>query len=225
MLGVVGEVTGQAMGIALSPVPLACIVLILLSDRALAAGAAFAVGWSTSLAVVTALVALLTGVSAEDYPEETDYGANLFQLAVGIMLLGLALKNFLQRPRAGDVPKRPAILDRMTSLSASASLVTGAGAALGNVKNIPFVLSAGAVIGASSLGRGQVIGASMVFAALASASVIVPLVVVAILGTKRTAPQLARLEAWLVSHLKIILAIVLSIIGVVMISLALPAIG
>ena len=33
------------------------------------------------------------------------------------------------------------------------------------------------------------------------------------------------LEAWLVSHLKIILAIVLSIIGVVMISLALPAIG
>lgn len=225
MLSMVAEVTGQAMGIALSPVPLACIVLILLSERALAAGTAFAVGWLSALAFFTVIVAMVAGVSADDYPDETEYGANLFQLAVGIVLLGLALKNFVQRPRAGEEPQRPAILDRMTSLSPGAALVTGAATAIGNLKNVPFVISAGALIGAYSAGGGEIIVTSLVFAAIASASVFIPLIVVALAGTDRTVPHLARLEIWLVKNLKMILAVVLSIIGIVMISAAIPAIG
>ena len=69
----------QATAIALSPVPVVCVVLVLMSDRPVRAGLAFAAGWTGALAVAVGLVAWLTDTVAESYTEATRDGVDLVQ--------------------------------------------------------------------------------------------------------------------------------------------------
>src|SRR5262245_11029755 len=54
----------SALGVALSPIPIAAVVLMLLTGRSRANGAAFIVGWVSGLALVGALVLSIAGADA-----------------------------------------------------------------------------------------------------------------------------------------------------------------
>lgn len=205
------------MAIALSPVPMVCIVLVLMSSRPVRAGLSFAAGWVVALAIATGLVAVLTDAVAEDKPEAARDGVDLLQLAVGVLFAVLAVRYWRKRPPPGAPPPRPAIVDRIATLSASGLVLTGAGAALANVKNLPLVLSAGSYLGGAGLATGPTIVAVAVFVAVASLTVLTPLLVVVILGAERSAQTLTAVESWLLTNLNTITVVLLVVLSSVMI--------
>ena len=62
MSDLVAELVPIAVAIALSPFPVIPVVLLLLTERALANGGSFLAGWFGGLLGLTAIVALLAGV-------------------------------------------------------------------------------------------------------------------------------------------------------------------
>ena len=217
MWPVVGAVLPQAMAIALSPVPMVCIVLVLMSRRPVRAGLSFAVGWIGALAIAVGLVAWLTDTVAEKNAEAARDGVDLVQLAVGVLFAVLAVRYWRKRPEPGVPPPRPAIVDRIATLSAPALVLTGAAAALANLKNLPLVVSAGSYIGGAGLAPGSTVIAAAIFVIAASLTVLTPLLAVAIMGPAKSAPTLKSLETWLLANLNTITVILLAVLATVMI--------
>ncbi|MFG1815434.1 GAP family protein [Kribbella sp. NPDC049174] len=217
MWPVVGAVLPQAMAIALSPVPMICIVLVLMSPRPVRAGLSFAVGWVGALAIAVGLVAWLTDTVAEDNGEAARDGVDLLQLAVGVLFAVLAVRYWRRRPEPGAPPPRPAIVDRIVTMSALGLVLTGAGAVLANFKNLPLVLSAGSYIGGAGLGTASAIGAVVVFVVVASLTVLVPLLAIAVTGAEKSARTLKSVETWLLTNLNTITIVLLTVLSAVMI--------
>ncbi|MEV6284005.1 GAP family protein [Kribbella sp. NPDC051770] len=217
MWPVAGAVFPQAMAIALSPVPLVCIVLVLMSDRPVRAGLAFTAGWFGALTLATGLVAWLTDGVADDNAEATRDGVDVLQLVVGLVFAVLAVRYWRKRPPPDAPPPRPAIVDRIPALSAPALVLAGAGAALANLKNVPLVLSAGSSLGSAALGTGSLIGAVVVFVVVASSTILGPLAAVAVAGARRSAPTLKSLESWLLGNLTTITVVVLTVLATTLI--------
>jgi hypothetical protein len=205
------------MAIALSPVPMVCIVLVLMSAQPVRAGLCFAAGWLGALTIAIGLVAWLTDAVADDHEEAARDGTALLQLAVGVLFAALAVRYWRKRPAPGAPPPRPAIVDRIATLSAPGLVVTGAATALANLKNLPLVLSAGSYIGGSGLAPGPLIGAAAVFVSAASLTVLVPVLAVAISGPEKSARSLKMLETWLLTNLNTITVVLLLVLATVLI--------
>ncbi|TCC35115.1 GAP family protein [Kribbella sindirgiensis] len=217
MWPVAGAVLPQAMAIALSPVPMVCIVLVLLSARPVRAGLYFTAGWIGALTAAVGLVAWLTDTVAEGHEESTRDGVDVLQLAVGVLFAVLAVRYWRKRPDPGTPPPRPAIVDRIALLSAGGLLLAGAAAALANLKNLPLVLSAGTYLGGAALPTSQLIAATAVFIATASLTVVGPLLAVVLTGPTRSARTLRALETWLLTNLNTITVILLLVLATVLI--------
>lgn len=205
------------MAIALSPVPIVCIVLVLMSTRPVRAGLCFAAGWLGALTIAVGLIAWLTDTVAEDGSESARDGVDVVQLAVGVLFAVLAVRYWRKRPAPGEAPPRPAIVDRIATMSALGLVLTGAAAALANVKNLPLVLSAGTYIGGSGLATGSVIAAAAIFILAASVTVLAPLISVGIVGSERSARTLKSLETWLLANLNTITVVLLTVLATVLI--------
>jgi hypothetical protein len=102
-------------------------------------------------------------------------------------------------------------------MSPAALLVTGVGAALANVKNLPLVVSAGSLLGGSGLAPGSLTAAVAVFVVLASLTVLVPLLAVVIAGPERSAETLKSVETWLLANLNTITVVLLAVLSTVLI--------
>jgi hypothetical protein len=205
------------MAIALSPVPMVCIVLVLLSRRPVRAGLSFAAGWIGALAIAVGLIAWLTDAVADENAEAARDGVDLVQLAVGVLFAVLAVRYWRKRPEPGVPPPRPAIVDRIATLSGPALVLSGAAAALANVKNLPLVVSAAGYIGGAGLAPGTTVVAAAIFVIAASVTVLTPLLAVAIMGSNRSAPTLKSVETWLLANLNTITVVLLTVLATVMI--------
>jgi DNA segregation ATPase FtsK/SpoIIIE-like protein len=205
------------MAIALSPVPMVCIVLVLMSRRPVRAGLSFAVGWLGALAIAVGLVAWLTDTVADKNGEAARDGIDVVQLAVGVLFAVLAVRYWRKRPDPDAPPPRPAIVDRIATLSAPALVLTGAGAALANIKNLPLVVSAGSYIGGAGLAVGSTIGAVAIFVVAASLTVLTPLLAVVFIGPEKSAHTLKAIETWLLANLNTITVVLLAVLATVMI--------
>ncbi|HET6988920.1 MAG TPA: GAP family protein [Kribbella sp.] len=213
---IAGAVLPQAMAIALSPVPMVCIVLVLMSRRPVRAGLSFAVGWVGALAMAVGVIAWLTDTVAHQDAEAARDGVDIVQLAVGVLFAVLAVRYWRKRPDPDAPPPRPAIVDRIATLSAPALVLTGAGAALANLKNLPLVVSAGSYIGGAGLAPGPTVGAAAIFVGAASLTVLAPLLAVVFTGQERSARTLKSLETWLLTNLNTITVILLAVLSTVM---------
>lgn len=217
MWPVAGAALPQAMAIALSPVPMVCIVLVLLSEHPVRAGLYFTAGWIGALTVAVGLVAWLTDTVAEGHEESTRDGVDVLQLAVGVLFAVLAVRYWRKRPDPGTPPPRPAIVDRIALLSAGGLLLAGAAAALANLKNLPLVLSAGTYLGGAALTTPQLTAATAIFIATASTTVVAPLLAVVLTGPTQSARTLRALETWLLTNLNTITVVLLLVLATVLI--------
>jgi hypothetical protein len=217
---VVGAVLPQALAIALSPVPLVCVLLTLMTPRPVRAALCFAVGWYGALAIATALVVVLTDTVADYSAETARDGVDVIRLAVGALFAVLAVRYWRARPAPGVPPKRPRLLDRISTLSAAGLVVTGSVAALANLKNLPLILSAGSYLGAANLAPGPATAATAAFVTAASASVLLPIPIVLLVGVARITPALKALESWLLTNLNLITATILLLLAIILITQA-----
>lgn len=101
----IGETLGLAVGIAISPIPVAAVILMLFSGRARSNSVAFMIAWITGIALVTAIVIAIPGLEADDSAPSTTTG--WIKLVLGILLLAVGVRQWGGRPGPDDEPDVP----------------------------------------------------------------------------------------------------------------------
>ena len=202
------ELGPLALAILLSPFPLVPVVLLLLTDRAVANGGAFLLGWFTGLVLLAAVFTVVT--SAIELWDEAPSWAAWVRLVLGLALVGLGVRAWISRGGSTEAPGWMAALGDSTPGRAGR---LGLLLAVANPKSVLLVLAAGVAIGAADLGTARSAGAALLFAAVSSLAVALPVVLRVVLGERVVAP-LRAVREWLVAHNDALIAVVLVAIGV-----------
>src|ERR1700754_1936489 len=103
MADAIGQVLSLAVGVAIRPVPIIAVVLMLATPRGRVNGPAFLGGWLLGLAAVGTIVLVASGsagASQDDGAPAT--WVSWLKIALGLLLLAVAVKQWRGRPRAGE---------------------------------------------------------------------------------------------------------------------------
>jgi threonine/homoserine/homoserine lactone efflux protein len=207
-----GDVLPIAVAVAIFPVPIIAVVLLLGSDRGTGKAVAFVLTWCVGLAAVGAVVLALAGIADATTDGEPATWVNVLLLALGLLLLALAIKQWRGRPRGEEEAPMPAwmrTIDDFTLVKAA-----GAGFALTalNPKNVLLVAAAAAEIAEVGLSAGREIAVLAAFVILASLGVITPVVVSLALGDRSRA-LLEGLRGWMARYNAVIMTVLFLLIG------------
>ena len=207
----IGETLGYAVGIAVSPIPIAAVILMLFSGRARSNSVSFMVAWLAGIAVVTAVVIAIPGLETDDSAPSTTTG--WVKLVLGVLLLAVGVRQWGARPGPDDEPVVPGWMARIDDLSPGAAFGLGFLLSALNPKNLLLAAAAGATLGSLPLSTGEMVGAVAVFTVIAALSVAVPVVAYLIAGS-RLDPTLDRTKAWLIANNTAVMAVLLLVFGV-----------
>ncbi len=214
MAEVIGDLLGFSIGIAVSPVPIAAVILMLFASKARVTGPSFLVGWLTGIALVVTVVLFVPGLGGDTGEPSTTTG--VIKGILGLLLLFAAARQWMSRPGPGSettVPKWMAGLDTM-----------GGGGAFGlalaltvlNPKNLLLAAAAGAAIGAAELNTGETVLAVAVFTVVASLTIAIPVIGYLVAG-ERVQPALDNTKDWMIQNNTAVMSVLLLIFGVILV--------
>jgi threonine/homoserine/homoserine lactone efflux protein len=207
----IGETLGFAVGIAVSPIPIAAVILMLFSGRARSNSVSFMIAWIVGIAVVTGVVVAIPGLEADDSAPSTTTG--WVKLVLGVLLLAVGVRQWGSRPGPDDEPAMPGWMARIDELRPGAAFGLGFLLSALNPKNLLLAAAAGVALGSLPLSTGETVGAVVVFTVIAALSVAVPVVAYLIAGA-RLDPTLDRTKAWLIANNTAVMAVLLLVFGV-----------
>ena len=207
----IGSTLGLAAGIALSPIPVAAVILMLFSARARSNSLAFMVGWVVGIALVASLVTLIPGFESDDGEPSTTAG--WVKLALGALLLAAGVARWRSRPRSEEEAQVPHWMERIDELRPGAALGLGFVLSAVNPKNLLLAAAAGTTIAAATLGGGETAVVIAVFTLLAASTVLVPVFGYLIAGS-RLDPTLLRVKDWLLANNAAVMAVLFLVLGV-----------
>lgn len=214
MNGVIGDILVNALGIAISPVPIIVAILMLLSPNARGTSVGFLLGWIVGITAAVVVFTLLSAVLAAADPGQARPIAGAVKIGVGFGLLLLAGRQWRSRPRDGEPvapPKWIAAIDTMKPPAAAGLAFLLAAV---NPKNLLMAAAGGLTIGGAGIAGVQQVVAILIFVVIASFSVLAP-VVAYLVATDRVAVGLDALRGWLLDNSATIMGVVLLVIGVV----------
>ena len=207
----IGDLLPSAVGVALSPVPIIAVILMLGTPKARTNGPAFAVGWVAGLVAVSVIVLAVAG-GADDPESTTSTGVDWLKLALGLLFLIMAARQWSQRPRKGEEPTMPRWLAGIDAFTTGRSLVLGAALSGVNPKNLALTLAAAASIAQAGLTTGESAFAVAVFVVLGSLTVAGP-VLFYVAATEKASGPLASIKAFMSDHNAVIMMVVLLVLG------------
>jgi hypothetical protein len=137
----------------------------------------------------------------------------VLKLLVGLAAIGLAAKEWRDRPPKGEPGRLPAWMQAVDAMTPARALGLAALLAGVNPKNLALCLAGGATIGGADLTGQQTTVAIAVFVLIASSTVAVP-VLGYLVAKDRMAGPLDRLRDWLTDNNATVMAVLLLVIGV-----------
>jgi hypothetical protein len=117
-----GQVLSQAIGIAISPVPVIFVIVVLFSRRPMTNAAAFLVGWAVGVLAVFLIASAAVDGATDDGPSDTQ---GVVQLVLGVVFLVLAVRQWRSRPAPGTTPEPPAFLAKVETMGPAVALGLG----------------------------------------------------------------------------------------------------
>ena len=209
----IGQSLPMAIGVAISPMPIVAVILMLVTPQARTNGPAFLIGWIIGVAGLGGVLLLVA-----DPAEVSDGGAPAdwvpwLELALGLLLLLVALRQWRSRPDEGEAvatPKWMGALEDFTPIKAAGTAVLLSAV---NPKNLLLIVSGAAAIAQTGSSSGDQAVALVVFTIIAAAGVAAPVVIFFALGS-RAAAMLDSLKTWMIVHNAAIMAVLCLVIGV-----------
>ena len=201
-----------AVGIALSPIPIIAVVLMLTSRRARINGPAFVLGWLVGLGVVGAIVLVLAGSGGASKSGAPAMGVSWVKLALGVLLLLVAVRQFRSRPRGDEQPQMPKWMATIDNTTPAAAFGLAAALSGVNPKNLLLAAAGAAAIAQTGIPGGQQAIAYVVFALIGTLGVGIPVGIYFALGA-RSQKLLAGLKDWMSAHNAVIIAVLCLIIA------------
>jgi len=220
----IGQVLSFGVGVALSPVPIIAVVLMLATPRGRVNGPAFLAGWVVGLAVVGTVVLLVaSGGDASDAGAPADW-VSVLKLVLGLLLVGLAFKQWRGRPRGDQRPELPGWMKTVDTFTPARSAGIAVALSAVNPKNLILTVGAAAAIAQTSAGTGGQAVALAVFVALGTLGVGVPVAISVFMG-ERSTRLLADLHDWMARENATIMAVLCLVIGAKLIGDAISALA
>jgi threonine/homoserine/homoserine lactone efflux protein len=212
MLGqAIGNLLPSAIGVALSPLPIITVILMLGTPKGRSNGVAFALGWVVGLVLVSVIVLLVAG-GADDPDSASSDGVNWFQVALGVLFLVMARRQWRSRPRKGEEPQTPTWLAKVDRITPVASAGLGVLLSALNPKNLALTAAAAATIAQAGLSASDDAIAIAVFVAIASVTVVGP-VLAYLVAPAKAAGALGHLKEFMADNNAVIVMIVLLLLG------------
>lgn len=205
----IGEVLGNAVGVAISPIPVIAVILMLFSRSATRNSLAFLAGWLVGLTGI-AIVVLAIGLEPSSGDESTIAG--LVKIAIGALFLVLAAKQWRSRPQPGDEPELPAWMAAIDDLGALKALALGLLLTVPNPKNLGLTVAASLSVSQSNLARGEQAVTIAVFVLIASVTILVPVVGNLVAGA-RAEPVLTKMKEWLMANSNTVMTVLFLVLG------------
>ena len=213
MLGsALGQILPQAIGIAISPVPIILLILVLLSARARTSGVVFATGWLLGVLAVTTAAFFLSDSADVATDADAADGGSVIQIILGLLFVGLAVKQWRQRPRPGAEPQTPKLFSAMDTMPAGKVFALAFAAAAANPKNLPLAISSGLALAQTGIATGQGIVGIVIFSLVASCTVLIPVAAVLIFG-ERTRHVLDGLKSWLLVNNSTVMFVLFTVLA------------
>jgi threonine/homoserine/homoserine lactone efflux protein len=212
MGAVIGDVLGEAVGVAISPIPIIAMVLILTSAKARSNGFAFLVGWLIGLAVVGSIVLLIADPAGASSGSEPAVWVGWLLLVLGLLLIFLGFRQWGARPAAGQTAAMPKWMEAIDQFNAVRSFGIGFLLAGVNPKNLMLTVAAAATIAGAGLSTGASFGALAVFAVIGTLGLLIPLIIYLAAG-ERAARLLADLQQWMADNNSAVMAVLFWVIG------------
>ena len=206
----IGATLGFAVGIAVSPIPIAAVILMLFSARARLNSISFMVAWIAGIALVTTIVVAIPGLEADG--SEPSNTAGWIKLVLAALLLLVGVHQWRTRPGPDDEVAVPGWMEKIDALTPVSSFGLGFLLSAVNPKNLLLAVAAGASIGALPLTTGQTVGAVVVFTVIAAITVMVPVIAYLFAG-KRLDPTLDQAKAWLIGNNAAVMAVLIIVFG------------
>ncbi|HEX3588626.1 MAG TPA: GAP family protein [Pseudonocardiaceae bacterium] len=209
----IGQSLPIAAGIALSPIPIIAVVLMLTSSRAAVNGPLFVVGWLVGMGIVGVIVLSVAGQAGASRSGAPTGWVAWLKLALGVLLLVVAVRQFRGRPKETDEPPMPkwmASVDRTTPIAAAGLGLLSSGA---NPKNLLLAVSGATAIAQTGIPGGEQVVAYVVFTVIGTLGVAIPVGVQVALGA-RSATLLARLKDWMGRYNAVIMSVLCLVFGV-----------
>jgi threonine/homoserine/homoserine lactone efflux protein len=208
----IGQVLPLAVGVALSPIPIIGVVLMLATPRARLNSLAFLVGWIAGLAVVGTVVLLVSGdAEASEQGAPADW-VNVLKLVLGVLLLGVALKQWRGRPRAGEEATMPSWMQAIDTFRAPKAAGLAVLLSAVNPKNLLLVVAAAAAISQTGDSTGSQAAALAVFVAIGTLGPVAPVAIYFAMG-ERSKRILDELKAWMAHNNAAIMAAICLVIA------------
>ncbi len=167
---------------------------------------AYIATWIAGVAAVTTLIVLIAGaLEGFDYPPTW---VTWVRVVIGLLLIAVALRQWLARAAKAPPPWLNAIMDAGPSQASRYGLLMSAA----NPKELLMALPAGLAVGSSGVGPVAAAGAIAVFVLVGGLSVILPLAVF-LLGGKHSLDRLTKARSFLQQNNAAITAVVLAVLG------------
>lgn len=208
----IGQVLSLGVGVSLSPIPIVGVVLMLATPRARTNGLAFLAGWVAGLAVAGTVVLLISsGAEASESGAPADW-VNWLKIVLGLLLLGVALKQWRDRPRPGEAAGMPAWMKTIDSFAAPKAAGLGVLLSAVNPKNLVLVVGAAAAIAQTGIGAGKQAVALAVFVVVATIGPGAPVAIYFAMG-ERSKHLLDELRVWMAHNNAVIMAVICLLIA------------
>jgi hypothetical protein len=156
-------------GGAILAVPVTLIPIALAAKRPPAVARAFLLGWLLGIAVVGTVVIVLADVIVLPSGNLSWFG--YIKIAIGLVLIGLAGRRWLGRPRAGEDPPVPGWLASVDAMGAGRAFGLALLLAGLNPKNLALVLAGAVTIAEATAVPAQQAAALAVFTVIGSVGV------------------------------------------------------
>jgi len=207
----IGEILAFAVGVAVSPVPIAAVIVMLFTPKAKTNAPTFMAGWISGLLLVGSIVLLIPGLEASEGEPNTTAG--IVKGVLGLLLLVVAWKAWQKRPGPDETATAPKWMDSIDTFGMGRSFAIGFALSAINPKNFLLVAASAATISASDLTVAEQTVVLLVFTLIAASTVIVPVVGYLIAG-ERADDVFARTKQWLIQNNSVVMAVLLLVFGV-----------
>ena len=216
----IGKLIPIGLGVAASPIPLLAVLIMLTSKRAIKNAIMMIVGW-----VLVMMMIGLGGMLIFGGREFKGIGGpgghvdDVANLVVGAVLLLMAAVRYIQL-RKGVTKGRgiSRLLEIVDRIKPATAILLGVVTIFLNPKNLLITLSGVGLILASGQGLGNSLLALVVFVALATSSLALP-VALYLVDPRRSATILSNWKNWLLEHNQEIVVYLLLLLGLLLMAI------
>ncbi len=217
MLAAIGLSLPIALGLLFVSMPMAVIVLVMITAGSHRGAASFLLGWVLGISAVVAVTIVIADYSFAESESasgsaQSSVWSSVVRIVLGLVLFGLAFKQWRARPRDGSDPTVPKWMKSIDGLTPRKAFGLAFLSAAVNPKNAALAVSGAATIAVATNVVAQQIVAAVIFTIIASVGIASPILVKVFSG-KRADDNLVSAKAWMTANNAVMMAVILAILG------------